>query len=375
MPKYLTGLLFAFLCTACIEPTTPDFQIEGPFYLVEGEITNLVGTSEIRVRKSDFRQVQLTFTDVDNATVTAEQQGGAGSQVQWDLVEGTSGTYRPPADFVAAPGQTWQVRVSFPDGTQAISAPETLPEPTQLDNLKLVFAQEGRYDDRTDQFIPLFRVLLSTSDPAQVKNYYQWDYRYWEKELVCLTCFGGRYRSGQCIPDNVIDRNKQDFDYLCEEGEDGCFRETRNGGFTFSTDQAFDGGRIVDNEIGGIPFTRLGGLLVEGQLYSITAAAYEYGKVVTDLVEGNSGLNATTPAALIGNMSRTDDGEQPILGFVRAATVATRRLYIERDVDTGQLPTPPRPLNLEPIKGAFVPPTIPCRGGGLTPITPEGWPD
>lgn len=372
--RYLTLALLLFVCVACIEPTQPEFQLEGPFYLVEGDITNLPGTSEVRVRQSDFRSVQLEFNPINDATVIAEQVG-AGAQVQWDLVESSPGTYRPPADFAAAPGQTWRLRVRFPDGTEALSEPETLPAPAPVDDLRLVFAQEGRFDQARNRFIPVFRVLLSTSDPGDQTNYYQWDFRYWEQELICLTCIGGRYRGDRCVPDNVIDRNKQDFDYLCDVGTEGCYRETRNPRFVFATDQTFDGGRIVDNEIGDIPFTQLGGLLVEGQQYGITAAAYEYGRVVSDLVEGNSGLNATTPAALIGNLSRTDDGEQPILGFVRVATVTTLRRYLERDASTGELLPDNRVINLEPIQGTFVPPTIPCEGMGRTPFRPEGWPE
>ena len=369
---HLGTLLLSLLLTACIEPTTPDFQLEGPFYLVEGDIADRVGLSEVRVRQSNFRTVQLEFEDVAGATVVAEER--AGSQVQWQASEADPGRYLPPADFRARAGEEWSLRVTFPDGTVAVSTPEVVPPQSQVQDVRLRFDQEGRFEEARGRFVPVFRVLLDSSDPAGEQNYYQWDYRYWELETVCATCIGGRYRDGVCIPDNVIDRNKQDFDYLCE-GEDGCYREVAGGRFLFASDQAFDGGQLMGNEIGNIVFTQFGGLLVEGIQYGLTADAFAYGRTVNNLVEGNSGLNATIPAALNGNLTNVDPTGPDVLGYVRAVSVASDRQYIFRDADTGEPVGRDRPINLEPIVGAFVPPMAPCAGSGRTPVRPAGWPE
>ena len=369
---HLGTLLLSLLLTACIEPTTPDFQLEGPFYLVEGDIADRVGLSEVRVRQSNFRTVQLEFEDVAGATVVAEER--AGSQVQWQASEADPGRYLPPTDFRARAGEEWSLRVTFPDGTEAVSTPEVVPPQSQVQDVRLRFDQEGRFEEARGRFVPVFRVLLDSSDPAGEQNYYQWDYRYWELETVCATCIGGRYRDGVCIPDNVIDRNKQDFDYLCE-GEDGCYREVAGGRFLFASDQAFDGGQLMGNEIGNIVFTQFGGLLVEGIQYGLTADAFAYGRTVNNLVEGNSGLNATIPAALNGNLTNVDPTGPDVLGYVRAVSVASDRQYIFRDADTGEPVGRDRPINLEPIVGAFVPPMAPCTGSGRTPVRPAGWPE
>ena len=371
MHRFLSTLASILLLVGCIEPTAPDFQLEGPLYLVEGDITDQPGLSEVRVRRSDFRTVALKFDDISGATVTAEQR--AGPQVEWTEVEGSPGVYRPPADFAAAAGQTWSLRVIFPDGTEAVSTPETVPPPSRVDAVRLQFDQEGRYDEARRRFVPIFRVLLDSADPAGEGNYYQWDYRYWEELLICLTCVESRYRNGVCVPDNVIQRNRETFDYLCDVA-DRCYRRTDGNRFLFASDRPFDGGELTDNPIGDIVFERFGGLLVEGIQYGITAGAYEYGRVISDLVIGSSGLNATIPTALTGNLRNLDEEGEEILGYVRAVSVARRQLYIERTTATGEPLGRDRPVNLEPIVGPFVPPRAPCAGNGRTPVRPEGWP-
>lgn len=373
MLRFTTMCCLGLALTGCIEPTSPNFQLEDPFYLVEGDIADQTGRSEVRIRRSNFRQVQLEFDPVTGATVLAEE--GAGTQVQWAPVPNEPGHYRPPADFRAAAGESWSLRVLFPDGTEAISTPELVPPPSAITGLELEFDQAGRFDENRDRFVPVFRVLLSSADRAGERNFYQWDYRYWEEILVCLTCQESRYRNGRCeVDQNVIPRNRETYDYLCDV-EDGCYQETQGNRFLFVSDRTFDGGEVADNEIGDIVFTRLGGLLVEGTQYGLTAEAYEYGRTINDLIVGSSGLNAALPATLQGNLQSANPDDPDVLGYVRAVSVTSERLYLDRTTDIGTPLERPRPINLEPFSGAAPPPRAPCAGNGRSPQRPVGWPE
>jgi hypothetical protein len=276
---------------------------------------------------------------------------------------------------VARPGESWSLRVIFPDGTEAVSTPEIVPPRSEITDLRLAFDQEGRFDQSRDRFVPVHRILLSGTDRAGQRNYYQWDYRYWEELLICLTCQQSRYRNGRCEADqSLINRNRETFDYLCDV-PDRCYEESRGTRFLFASDQAFDGGEVTDNEIGNIVFSRLGGLLVEATQYGVTAEAYAYGRTVNDLIVGSSSLNAVLPATLLGNVRNLDPEAPDILGYVRAVSVASERRFIVRDQDTGTPLDPPRPVNLEPFSGAAPPPRAPCAGNGRSPNRPEGWPE
>ncbi len=357
---------------ACTEPTEPRFQIEQPFYLVEGDIADRAGYSEIRVSRSDFGSVQLKFEQVVDATVTTTEEG-AGTQVPWSHDPDRPGTYLPPPGFAARPGDSWSVTVLFSDGTQAASLPEQLPPPVSIGNFRVIFDQEGEYDRSRRFFVPVFRLLMDYTDPESTSNFYQWDFRYWEEEVVCATCEGGVYREGKCVSTATSPGRDSRYDYACE-GEEPCFRQTRSNRFNFGSDRAFDGSTVTSDEIGTIEFTTLGGILVEGILFGLTAEAYGYGKVVADIVEGSTGLNATIPAALNGNLRDPLDETRQILGYVRVVSVSTARTYLLRNASTGT-PSPNQPrINYEPMVGLFVPPRAPCRGQGRALGKPEGWP-
>lgn len=356
----------------CTEPTEPVFQLEQPFYLVEGQLADVAGRSSIRVRASRFRDVSLVFDDVTDAQVVAIAE--AGTQVQWGPVAGEAGSYAPPADFRVLTGERWFVRVTFADGTVAESNPETVPRPTQLDGVNLAFDPEASFSTDRKRFLPGFRVLVDATDAGDVADYYQWDYRYWESSTVCATCYYGVYRNGECLP--AVIPNGDRYDYLCLD-IDSCYQVTPGGELNFASDLGFSGASTRDREIGNLEFDAYGGLLVEAIQYGLTEEAYNYGKVTSDLVNGGAGLNATIPSALTGNLTNVSGTDLIMLGFVSAVSVDTARTFVLRSELTGRPSTTAdqRRVQLEPSVGPFSPPQAPCGGNGRSPLRPTGWPE
>jgi len=365
-------ILLLLPLAACLEPTRPAFQIEDGFYLVEGRI--IAGTeSEIRIRESNFREIALTLDGIAEATVTSVEDSG--SRVDWEVVDPVKGSYRPPADFAAVAGQRWHFEIILPDGTMVLSEPETVPEPVAVNNLDIRFVQESIFDEGRRRFIPRFELYLDYDDPADQENYYAFDYIYWEKTGICITCINGRYdaASGECITRSGESPFFRGFDYACLPND--CYTITPGLETKYGDDEFTNGGNVTGVPLGGIEFQAYGGLLVEGQLISISREAYAYGKIIQDLTEGNSGLNATIPAALNGNVRNADAAGREVLGFIGAASFSSARAYLERTVDTGfplQVDPPPR---YEPVPPPGVPPRAPCDiPGERTSVKPAGWP-
>jgi hypothetical protein len=359
-------LLLALPLVACLEPTRPAFQIEDSFYLVEGRI--LAGAeSEIRIRESNFREVALKLEAIVEAEVVSVEAGGP--RVEWELVDELKGSYHPPSDFLAFAGQRWHFEITLADGTLILSDPETIPEPVVANNLDVRFVQESTFDEGRNRFIPRFELYLDYDDPADQKNYYAFDYTYWEKTNVCISCENSIYRNGECLIQEGESPFYPGFDYSCEPFD--CY--TINPGLQprYGNDEFTNGGNVTGVPLGGIEFQAYGGLLMEGQLISISREAYNYGKVIQDLSDGSSGLNATIPAALNGNVRNANPDGRDILGFIAAANFSSVRLYLERTLSTGaplQLDPPPR------FEGGF-PPRAPCDIPGVrTSVKPTGWP-
>ena len=366
-------LLLLFSLTSCLEPTRPAFQIEDEgFYLVEGRIL-AGGQSEIRVRESDFENIELSLNAIIDAAVTAVEDDG--TRIEWAVDNPKLGSYRPPADFAASAGQRWYFEIVLPDGTMILSEPETIPEPVAANNLEVRFVQESTFDEGRNRFIPQFELYLDYDDPADQENYYALDYTYWEKTDVCITCVNGSYSVAleSCVVRDGESRFFRGYDYGCAPS--GCY--TINQGFQarYNNDEFTNGGNLTGVPLGGIEFQAYGGLLVEGQLISISREAYAYGKVIQDLTEGNSGLNATIPAALNGNVRNADANGREVLGFLGAANFSAARFYLERTISTGTpLPLDAPPM-FQPIPPPGVPPLIPCDiPGERTSIKPDGWP-
>lgn len=368
----LPPLFFLLCCSACLEPTPPTYELEEPFYLLEGEVVDRAGLSSVRVRRSDFRAVELQFNAVVDATVLAER--GDGAQVEWTLTDPNTGTYQPPPEFSAAPGEEWSVRVALPDGTQFASRPETVPEPVPVDALRVVFEAEGEYDADRKRFVPQFKLLIDFTDPPGAENYYEWSYRFYEREFVCASCDCAFYDGKECVP-LPCNGGSFRYDYFCESSEDGCFQVNGGSNLEYATDQVFSDGTVRDKAIGAVDFTDFGGILFEALQYGITREAYQYGKVITDIIDGSTGLNPTIPAALNGNIDNLNPNGITALGYVRAASVTGRNEYLLRGPELGEPIPSDRTIRPQPIDPPGVAPRAPCSGPGRTDVKPAGWPD
>lgn len=356
----LLGLLVIVLVTSCLNPVEPVFQLEAPFYLVEGRLLLGPGEGEIRIRESAFSDAVKRFVTVEGAAVrTLENEGAA---IEWTEVAGEPGVYRVPENTVVRPGEIWRLDVVLPDGTTIVSDPQTVPEPVEVTGLDVVFEQNSVFDPGIRRFIPRSELFIDYEDPVGSNNFYAYEYQYWEKIIVCASCPGGRLVQGECVPDpSVIPRR----DYYCESGD--CFRMTSGTEIIFGNDEFSNGQSVSGFPIGGITFFDYGALLVEGSVTSVTRQEYNYGKVVQDLTSGNSGLNASTPAALNGNVRNVDPAGRTVLGFFGAGARSSTRTFVERSETTGIPLTSNRIIYNDPVIRA------PCEGGGKTPVRPEGW--
>lgn len=364
--RSLLLLPLTLLLTTCLDPTVPAFQLEDPFFLVEGRLLAGEGEGEIRIRESAFTEANKQFNEVQGAIVTTLEAGGA--SVTWTEDPQDPGVYRLPEDADILSGQTWRLNVVLPDGTTIESNPETVPEAVRVNDLNISFEQNSVFDAGINRFIPRFELYLDYEDPAGIDNFYAYEYRYWEEVIICISCERGRYRGGECIEDrSVMPR----YDYYCDTDE--CYRITDGSEVIYGTDEFTNGQNVSGFPIGGIPFMAYGGLLVEGRILSVSRGGYNYGKVIQDLTSGNAGLNATTPAALDGNIRNLDPDGRTVLGFFGAVASASARSFIVRNQETGT------PVGLndriypEPNVGTFVPPLAPCEVPGRTSERPEGW--
>lgn len=354
---------------ACVDPVEPDFQFEEDFYLIEGQITDQPGGSEVRISSSGIIFDVLTLNPVNAAAVSSID--GAGNEVTWVQVAPDEAAYQPPAEFVAVPGREYYLRVVLPDGQIVESDPEIAPARVPIADPEFRFEQEAYFSDARSRFVPAWRLLVNLDDPVDQENYYQWRFQYWEDLDVCLSCERSALRNGTCQP--TPNSRFTTFDYLCDVP---CWVNIKGNSLNILNDRFSQGQRIENIEAGRIDFIRRGGLLVAVEQYNLTEKAFDYFSVLNDLATGTGGLNATLPAPLSGNVRTVDNtGEIPVLGYVAVAGMDETRIYLDRDTFSGGQPIPfDASINLE---DDFLPepPRAPCEGKDRTPVKPTGWPE
>lgn len=368
--RVMISLFLALVLFTCIEPTRPEFRLETPFYLVEGRIVANETTSELRIRRSNFREAALEFVAVEGAVVVSSND--AGEAYAWEIIDAGRGTYRPTQNLNARAGQTWSFAITLPDGTSILSDPETIPPAVPISGINVRFEQNSTFDEGRGRFIPQFQIFIDYNDPADRVNFYERTYRFWERTSICASCMRGRYRNGECIPQGAGERPISRYDYQCDTQE--CYEINAGTQVEFSSDELSDGSQVRGLRVGAVDFDETGGLLIEAIQYSLTPEAYEYGRVISDLVNGNSGLNPTIPAALNGNVRNVDSAGELVLGYLSAVSVARTRQYLEQSLTIGS-PLPfDANVRLEPFPPPGVPPRAPCEIPGVrTSERPAGW--
>lgn len=364
--------LFCFLFWSCIDPVEPEFELTEGLIFVDGFASTTPGASFVTISESAFEFGFYVVNFVAGAAVNFENIE-TGEIVQ---LSDTGNAYQPPSDFVVAPGEEWKLNLRLPNGKNIASSPEQVLNPISLSGIDVTYKPELVFrEDLGGEFVPGHEVSVSFTDPPEEGNYYYWTYRTFENLDFCEKCVEGIFRDGKCQPVDIPGRGARYFDYVCEVD---CWRIRFPERIAIFKDQFSNGLTTSNLPIGDIVLYTKENMVVEVQQQTLTPAAYEYYKILKDIVDNSGGLNAPPPAALIGNLVNTDDGDEFIFGRFTAAATSTRALFIERTSIVEEALEKRDPILFEPqISCPYPPPcttVAPCSESKFrTSITPNGW--
>ena len=356
---------FLFL-GSCVDPTEPPYRFLDEVIFVNGSLITAPGRSEVRLTSSAYNGRAYTNTPIEAAEVSYAATGGEGIP----LVEVFPGIYRPDSTFAGRVGAEYRLDIRLPDGRRLASQPVTIPDSVPILDLYTEFAEEGFFDDGNNRFLPTHNVLIDYQDPAGEQNFYRWTYNTWTEALICLTCEGGVYRDGECVPRSRF----TSFDYACDVP---CWNYDPESRPRIFSDEFGDGALQEGQLAGQVVYNSNRPVLIEVEQFSVTESAYDYANLIEQLTTGASGLNAAPPAALVGNIYNVNDDNDVILGNFFAAGLSTRRIFLRRD-NVGSVPATPVPApRYEPLGPPLLEvPRAPCEEGPTrTRIKPAGWPN
>ncbi len=349
-------------CVSCVDPVEPVFEFREGVVYIEAFIATSEGASSVTISESVEMDDNFKFEFVSGATVLYHNLN---TQAIVPVIENEL-NYRPAPDFVAAEGESWELLVTLPDGRQYKSKPEVITSPVPIRDIRATFNPELDFRENLDAFIPGHLISVDIEDPGDTDNFYFWKFRSFENLEICESCTNQIYRDGKCVENEIKTITREYYtDYLCENA---CWQIRYNENIKLFSDE-FTNGRVLNRlPVADVFLYTKEDIVVELQQFSLSAKAYDYYRILKDIVDNNSGLNAPPPAALVGNMLNPDDPEELVLGRFTASATTTRSVFIDRTDIQQEAIDSRRNLSFEFC--ALVCPPITCLPGYTGPPCP-----
>ncbi|WP_299532367.1 DUF4249 domain-containing protein [Ulvibacterium sp.] len=375
VPQPLLRILFlriAFIVPiGCVDPVEPEFKFVEDSVFIEGFASTMPGASFVIINRFAQESGRNTVNFEERATVSFINLETGDEET---LVE-VEGQYLPSASFVVREGEEWKLNIVLSDGTNYTSTGEKVLPTVPILDLEIEYDPELEFREiGGGRFIPGHRALVSFDDPSDRENYYYWTYRTFEDLDFCEKCFEGYFRNGECIMPNGVGGLPPFYLYICETD---CWRIRYTEGISVFSDEFSNGLPISKLTVGNLPLYTYEDMVVEVQQFSINAAAYDYYKVLKDIVDNNAGLNAPPPAPLVGNITNPNDSEDFVFGRFTAASTSVVSAFIERSRIAEEALEPRDPIILEDMFDPVPPPITnfaPCSETRFrTALPPDGW--
>ncbi len=298
----LPGLL---LLAGCVEPYLPAVVDAPASYLVVDGFINGNGRTRIKLSRTINVAATASPPAETKATLAIVDEAGA----RYLLRETSAGFYQSDS-LTLNPARQYQLRIATTGANAGSYASDLVPLKVTppIDNLN--WTVNGTQ----------VRVQLNTHDASGQSRYYRWNFvETWE--------FHSAYNSTlQYDPVRKIIVSRAVPIYTCWRTEQPSLIKQ------VSTAQLSQDALI--NE----PVLLLSGRTERLQIrysvlvkqYTETPQEFAYYELLRKNTEAVGGVNDPLPSQLSGNVHRTDNASEPVLGYVSAHTVQTKRLFISR---------------------------------------------
>jgi hypothetical protein len=373
--SYFSILIIVVFFFACVEPFPLNFGSQGNILFVEANL-NDTDTKQIIALKTNLPSNSgINYLGVEGAIVEVIENESEVIPAK----EGEFGNYLLPDDFKIKLNTNYRLKFTLKNGKKYESALENIGEAPEIDQVFSIFKKGGI--PHKNKVLDGHEIYLNTKDDLNVKNYYFWQWKLYEKQNYCVSCDGGRYFTnplplGRCVEDANLKRRGVFYDYICQKD---CWDIIYNEEVNIMSDAFSNGELIKDRLIAKIPFYQFKSSLIEIQQFSIPKSAFDYFNLIIAQSQNNGSLADTPPAGLIGNVKNTEDPFENVGGIFLVSSKKVKRFWIEREnIETSMPPfgllkgrlASPEPLGNDTTR----PPLSPCiEDKNRTSIKPLGW--
>lgn len=341
--KFLPAILWLlFALTSCIDPYDPQL-VGGERYLVfDGTLTDAPGPYRFSLSQSaGYNSIESVFDQrVTGASVAVTDDAGAVTR----FLDAGRGNYVSPAGFRGQPGRRYALTVTYKDQTYQ-SEPELMQAVPAIDSVYWA------YQTKATSVAPgNFIVYLDLKDPANIENYYQWDWVHYEQPDFCVL---------YTPPGSAVAYQKQ----CCTD----CWNITRsNGDIVTASDRLINGNKLAGQRIAEVPFDDSTPYYLLIRQQSLSRGAYKFWQTVQALTGNVGSVFDATPATLTGNIKNQNIAGLPMLGYFQVSARKQRIVYVSRLI----APKLPFAKTIYSVWASCEPCTESLYRTG---IQPEGW--
>ncbi|MFI0430220.1 DUF4249 family protein [Mariniflexile sp. HMF6888] len=358
----------SFIFLTCTDPVKPDYQFVDGLIYIDGFIGTAERSSYVTIKESNVTKYNYKNIFVSGANVYFVN---ADSKEKIQLFEENS-QYVPPPNFKGELEESWFLEVNLPNGKQYLSEIETINPSVPIKELNATYNKQLEFSEDYDRYVPGHEISITFDDPENQTNYYYWQFKTYDKVQICKICNHGYFRDGCIGFDPFLPGYSDYFTYWCDSD---CWQIDYGNKIQIFSDKFSNGTTTTSLPIANILLNRKTKVLVEIQQFSLTPKAYNYYRIIKDLIDNNGGFNAPLPAALIGNIYNPQDSNEYVLGRFTATSATTMYIMIDRTlIQESQLE--PQIIPLQETDPAPMPYeyTAPCEENRYrTSIEPEGW--
>lgn len=372
MKKVIAALVYlSFLVISCVYPLEFVVGNKNEILIIEGSVNDYDSVQFISITRSVMSKNHIGKKAVENCKVIVKED----AKTEFICEEKKPGEYFLPKGFRGKVNSKYELIIRLADGNEYRSFEEELPPVPDIDKIYSVYRPGLTFGD---SLVDGHSIYLDTKELPGREDYVFWKWRLFEKQNICITCMGARYKveepyNGKCVNDQILIMARRFFDYMC----DGNCWEIYNSDRISLISDAFADGLIKGNHVADIPYFENRGALVEIKQHSVNASAYRYLKLLSEQSTAVGSLTDTPPAALVGNVRNVKNKYEGAGGYFLVSSIAKKNFWLDRSNTNGN-PRSIQVLGRDPVYEPPGPnrqiPLAPCIPGvNRTNVRQEGW--
>ena len=309
MFKYLVivALATGILDSCREEYVPPAIKTDYDFLVVEGFID----------LSSDSSFFVLSRTQPPGESTAANRETTAslailsenGTVISGSVNKGNGNYVLPSNGFTTT--ASYQLRIQTADGKVYMSDPVRPKQTPEIDDVSWT----------VDSSLARLNFTVSTHDGTGNSRYYRWEFdETWEYRANYNTnlVFNG---------DSIVTRLPEQSIYTCWSTRKS--NDILIGSSAALSSDVISGAPIYTYSKGGNKFNVRQSLLVKQ--YALSEQAYSYWQSLKKMTETGGSIFDAQPTELIGNIRCMTNPEEPVIGYLSAHTVTSKRIFVTRD--------------------------------------------